>query len=77
MKVYGITLGRSRSIVAARSMVEAAKAFDLSTYMARTYACETGNEKELELALGEPGQVFAHSLREHSAPWIKADRHYS
>ena len=78
MKVYGITLGRNRSIVAARSTVAAAKAFDISTYLAKTYACETGNEEEIELAMKEPGQVFAQSLREgHSAQWIKVERHYS
>lgn len=76
MKVWGISLGRNRSIVAAPNQKAAAAALDISLYLFRQYASDTGNDEELALATAEPGQVFMQSLRPYEdATWRKVDRH--
>ena len=47
-----------RAIIAAKTKKEAAAAFSMSLYIFNEYACETGNEEELQVALSDPGKVF-------------------
>lgn len=45
-------------IVAARSMAEAARLFGTSLHHMRTYGHETGNDRQIEVAMSRPGVVF-------------------
>jgi hypothetical protein len=47
-----------RTIIAAYSQKEAAEKAGISLYEMREWWCETGNPKELEVALAEPGVLF-------------------
>ena len=58
LKVYGIGLGRERSIVAAPNQTAAAKALGFSLYSFRQYASVTVNAEEIETAMAEPGVPF-------------------
>jgi hypothetical protein len=61
LKVYGgneMVAGKQmRAIVAAHSMNEVARLLDATVYQVRNWA-ETGNKRERETALAEPGTVF-------------------
>jgi hypothetical protein len=60
LNVYGGCLdGKNRVIVAASSLKEAAMLFGVSYYSAKNYVCDTGNAREIEEAMGEPGKVFS------------------
>lgn len=74
---WGMSFGRTRSIVATTSKTAAAKAFGISMYLFNLYASDTGNAAEIELATSEPGQVFARSNGGYGRPWEKADGHYA
>lgn len=58
LKVWGVSLGRERSIVATERKADAARLLNMSMYSFNLYACETGNPEELPIALGEPGVPF-------------------
>lgn len=64
LKVYGGNYdGKHRVICAATSMAKFHEAMvrtgvRVSLYHARLYGCETGNEKEIALAVNSPGTVF-------------------
>ena len=64
LKVYGGTfhlagiVAQQRVIVAASSQKRAAELLDVSLYVIQTYFSVTGNEYELEVALGEPETIF-------------------
>ena len=62
-----------RAIVAAKSMAEAVRLFGL-TQSGRDYISETGNDRELEVALAKPGQVFATALNRPSGKFIEITR---
>lgn len=62
LKVYGMSAGRCRRLVAAKSLAEAARAMGVGPHVLRKYGCETGNEAEIELALTEPGTPFWRPL---------------
>lgn len=74
---WGITLGRTRSIVATTTKTAATTALGISRYHFDRYAAMSANPVELAAALADPGQVF--SLRLGYVPaggsWEKADRH--
>lgn len=60
LKVWGgIFDGTTRQIVATKTKKAAAEALGLSYYHFNEYACDTGNDVELRVALAEPGVVFS------------------
>lgn len=63
LKVYGMTLGNERIVVAAKTKKEAASKFGVSLHHFNMYASVTGNKAELDVALQQPGQAFAADLR--------------
>jgi hypothetical protein len=74
LRVYGTTLmvkevvhrnKQARCVVAAASLKEAARLFEVSLYHARGYCSETGNAEELRQALAHPGVVWWHELDEY------------
>lgn len=70
LKVFGGGWhGEERRIVAATSIT---KALALSG-CGRGYMCETRNPLELEVALANPGVVYAHSTRETMSPKVVSD----
>lgn len=80
LKVYGILTSHNipgigyrqcRTIVAATSKKAAAEAMGMTDYEFNRYGSVTGNEYELELALGSPGTVFVETI-----PW-RRDRSLS
>lgn len=77
LTTWGVSFGRTHSIVATTSRTAAAKAFGISLYLFNLYASDTGNAAEIELATSEPGQVFARSNVNYGAPWEKADGHHA
>lgn len=71
LKVYGGCYdGKNRVIVAAKNKKSAHAAVDaaigISYYGWDMYTAETGNEKELFLALSSPGVVFSAPNNYHS-----------
>lgn len=74
LRVYGISIGWTRAIVAAPNMKAAAEAFGTTIYKIRNYCSETNNEKEVELAISKPGQVFERLNRWHDSPWHEVPR---
>ena len=58
LKVWGMSQIRGRAVIAAHSQVEAAKALGCSIYALRKWAAITGNKREVEAALAEPGKVI-------------------
>lgn len=75
VKVWGISLGKTRCIVGARSKTAAARALDCTLYTFNMYACETGNEEEIVVGLGKPGQVFMRPIDWlASGGWQQVDR---
>jgi hypothetical protein len=70
LKVYGVTLivnecppaangcRQARCIVASTSQSKAADLFGMTIGQFRSFGCETGNAKEIEVATAEPGVVF-------------------
>jgi hypothetical protein len=58
IKVYGMSLGKERAIVAAMTQKEAAKLMGCSLHEFRQFAGETGNIVECGVALNQPGTVF-------------------
>lgn len=76
MKVFGTALffrqgKQKRAIVAAKSRKEAAKHFNISSYMLQQYGAVTSNEQEVKLALSEPGTVFISDIN-YGRNWEKA-----
>lgn len=65
IKVFGGLVFRGdkqvRAIVASTSKAKAAAAVDESPHQFGNFWCETGNQKELQIALANPGQVFVAS----------------
>jgi len=60
LKVYGGCFdGTTRQIVAAPTKKAAAEALELSMYHFNGYGGETGNARELEVALSDPGKPFS------------------
>jgi hypothetical protein len=62
LKVWGGLIFRGgkqcRTVVAATSQAKAAEALGCTLSEIRGWWAETGNKKELEVALAKPGQVF-------------------
>jgi hypothetical protein len=58
MKVYGMSFGRERGIVAAKTKRAAAEAFGVTLHAFNGFACPTGNPEEIEIAMGKPGTPF-------------------
>jgi hypothetical protein len=62
LKVFGVNtflLGeQARTIAAVTSQKKFAEAIGSTLSYVRTYACETGNEDEIRLALTRPGEPF-------------------
>ena len=70
LKVYGIGwMGRTRRIVATTSKKKAAELIGTSQYHFSEYGCETGNKREVELAMSKPGTVFEQQNPHHNGPW--------
>jgi hypothetical protein len=62
LKVFGVNtflLGKqARTIAAVTSQKKFAEAIGTTLGYIQTYACETGNEGEIRVALTHPGEVF-------------------
>jgi hypothetical protein len=72
MRVWGMTLGENRLIVATKTKRSAAVLFGISLNGLNTYGCPTANAEEIALASAEPGVVFARSLRGTSrGPYVR------
>lgn len=67
LKVYGgnlfTPLGQRRAIVAATSKAEVSRLIGWTVAQMRDYWCETGNERELEQALAQPGVILVNPDR--------------
>lgn len=82
LKVYGLTLRVSESpaeannnrqrrcVVAAQNQQKAASALGVSSWYLREHGCETGNKREIGVALADPGRVFW----EYKGTWTPLDR---
>lgn len=63
MKVWGTDQyftregGQCRAVVATKTKKRAAELLKMSLYTLNSYGCVTGNEKEIEAAMKEPGTV--------------------
>lgn len=86
IKVYGWqsfrrecpTIGRqTREIVAARSKKEAARLAGYARPSQMFNLCETGNPKEIEVAMSEPGAVFWEPLSYSNVTFTKAEPHHA
>lgn len=88
LKVYAIDLfvrghgepddsQQCRVIVATHSKAEAAVLVDSTMYYFGAWGSETGNDAEIELAMGTPGALFSKPLNEPSDAYrtTKLDRH--
>lgn len=63
LKVYGGTFdGKHREVVAVTSGKKAATMFGISYNLFQQYGCETGNKKEIEAAMSQPGTVFIRKV---------------
>ncbi len=71
LKVFGLSTGMHRGIVAATSQKEAADLFDVSLGYMREHGCETGNAEECSIALKEPGIVWKCSNSYHNGTWTR------
>ena len=70
--MYGVNLdGAYRGIVAATSMTAAAKILGLPAHTARQYGGETGNAKEIEIAMREPGIAYKQHMSWHCSEYIR------
>jgi len=66
LKVYGTNqywvkhpkITQCRAVVAAPSKKRAAELLEHSMYKFNAYACETGNDKEIELAMASPETII-------------------
>jgi hypothetical protein len=83
LKVYGWSGYRleaagphrqTREIVAAPTMVAAARAAGCVRARQLWNLCETGNKREIETAMAEPGVVFWRALDDWNGPYIRASR---
>lgn len=67
--VYGLDFQGVRKIVAAPSYLHAAKLLEVSSYILKTHGGITRSSREREIALSDPGAVFAQG--EEDGPWAK------
>lgn len=64
MKVYGTShyfnhnTYQCRAVVAAKTKKRAAELLEQTAYTFKFYTCETGNKKEIELAMAQPETVI-------------------
>lgn len=61
---------QTRVIVAARSKAEAARLLGFTPGHAKNYMGATGNTRELEIALAEPGKVFWRPLNYYGDTYL-------
>lgn len=70
LKVYGCNEdGRYRAIVAATSQKAAAELIGISVNHLREYGSQTGNAKEIEIAMRRPGMVWRRHMSRPHYPW--------
>lgn len=62
IKVWGMTLGTERLVVAAASQRQAAELMGVPLSGFRQFASTTGNEEEIQTCMANPGQVFSQPL---------------
>ena len=62
----GTQHGQTREICAAHSMAEVARIVGVRSASRLHNLCETGNRRELEVALAEPGVVFWKPLHDYT-----------
>lgn len=65
LKVFGITLGNFRHIVAASNQSEASLLVGCSLNHFRDYAAQTFNETEITVALNKPRTPFHRHIGDH------------
>ena len=73
LKVYGVGwCGKYRRIVAASNLKTAAELIKTTVHQMQRYACITGNDQEVKLAMSEPGVVWERT-NDHKEPadWRK------
>lgn len=58
LKVFGISIGMERGIIAVPNKAAAAKAFHLTPSSARAYCSQTWVPQELKIALADPGVPY-------------------
>lgn len=77
LKVYGWTDMRrgeqTREVMAARSKTEVCEVLGRSARWSGDWLSETRNPAELAVALADPGEIFARSLDNHGAPYVRID----
>lgn len=64
---------QARAIVAAKTIKEAAEKFGITSSEARNFMGQTGNIREIEIAMEKPGQVFALPL-DNANSFIEIER---
>ena len=65
-----------RCITVAASMSALVRATGISRHFLNDYACETGNEAEIEIATSDPSKIFYRSLqnRWRAGGWESKDK---
>lgn len=78
LKVYGGNIFvrgvQRRAIVAASSQKEVARIIGCPLYEIREWWCETGNNRELDVALAEPGVVFHADLNFAKREYVRLEK---
>lgn len=69
LTVYCIEVGEARKIVATENPYRAARLFEISRYLFSLHARTTESDNEVEVAMSDPGAVWARHI--DSPEWIK------
>jgi len=74
LSVYYVNYnGRSERMVAANNQKVAAMLMNVTLSHLRNYGGETGNEENIQIALGSPGTVFEKKSSSVSDPWYSVE----
>jgi hypothetical protein len=85
LKVFGMVISGRRedgldnavqvsAVVAARTKIEAANLFGVSSGEFSKYASVTGNAEQVTIAMSKPGQVFARNAVKYGGEYVEIKR---